>query len=182
MTYTRHGHHIPGTKTDDEHGQVNRARCGGVILCSVCQQDAIRAIANLEGVSTFEVFPEDYYSSLDQFSEDVDKLFKRIRLFVVGSRNNNVEDDEMQISIEDMDIVSFTYILGGWKSMVSLHPLTKDGKILSEGRTIMFEITYDKAKEATYVVTYQKIAQDTFSQEGVDDAEQVHQETDRQGT
>lgn len=40
MTYTTHGHHIPGSPTEDEKPDVPRARCGGTSLCPVCKKDA----------------------------------------------------------------------------------------------------------------------------------------------
>ena len=38
MAFTRHGHHIPGTVLDEKPTRV--ARCGGVLLCTLCRTDA----------------------------------------------------------------------------------------------------------------------------------------------
>jgi hypothetical protein len=40
MTYTTHGHHIPGTVKDDLH-PLSVARCGGVSCCAECKQQAV---------------------------------------------------------------------------------------------------------------------------------------------
>lgn len=37
MAFTRHGHHIPGTVLDERPTRV--ARCGGVLLCTLCRTD-----------------------------------------------------------------------------------------------------------------------------------------------
>jgi hypothetical protein len=40
MTWTRHGHHIPASPTDDEQGdRPPVARCGGTHLCKKCKED-----------------------------------------------------------------------------------------------------------------------------------------------
>lgn len=36
MTLTPHGHHIPGSSTDDEDPNAVKARCGGPSNCKVC--------------------------------------------------------------------------------------------------------------------------------------------------
>lgn len=38
MTLTRHGHHIPGTPSDDEDPKASVARCGGIVLCRHCKE------------------------------------------------------------------------------------------------------------------------------------------------
>lgn len=49
MTYTTHGHHIPGTVQDQDH-KMPIARCGGIGLCAACSIEAadILATKNLE--------------------------------------------------------------------------------------------------------------------------------------
>lgn len=39
MTYTSHGHHIPGTILDALPPET-RGRCGGVSLCAICSKEA----------------------------------------------------------------------------------------------------------------------------------------------
>lgn len=43
MTYTSHGHHIPGTPWDEETGP-GIIRCGGVKLCRECKLEAVRIL------------------------------------------------------------------------------------------------------------------------------------------
>jgi hypothetical protein len=40
MTRTSHGHHIPGSRIDDEMERVSVARCGGVKLCTQCIRES----------------------------------------------------------------------------------------------------------------------------------------------
>ncbi len=41
MTYTSHGHHIPGTQTSDDTGPPSVHRCGGPELCLVCKDEVL---------------------------------------------------------------------------------------------------------------------------------------------
>lgn len=43
MTFTTHGHHIPGTIVDGHTPSV--ARCGGIKLCQVCSLEAVMVLA-----------------------------------------------------------------------------------------------------------------------------------------
>jgi hypothetical protein len=40
MTFTSHGHHIPGSPDYDESEKVPVSRCGGPNLCSTCKHEA----------------------------------------------------------------------------------------------------------------------------------------------
>ncbi|ASR80127.1 hypothetical protein PQB77_gp68 [Arthrobacter phage Correa] len=40
MTFTSHGHHIPGTVDTDELPGTSRARCGGPNMCAICRRDS----------------------------------------------------------------------------------------------------------------------------------------------
>jgi hypothetical protein len=155
VTYTSHGHHIPGTTRDDEFGQVDKARCGGVAICTVCQKDVAR-----------HIFPdspdpdvEAHFEDTSEYDQDPDRFLKHAKLFVVGAYNNSIPDEQAQISIEDLYIVWFTYTLGNWKALVST-TRAADG--------LYFEVTHNGEKLETYVDTYLKIANDKFSQEGND--------------
>lgn len=44
MTRTTHGHHVPGTPTDDEVLPVAVARCGGPSVCRRCSREAQRLL------------------------------------------------------------------------------------------------------------------------------------------
>lgn len=48
MTYTSHGHHIPGTEKD--FLPPVRARCGAISLCEVCRKEAEAAGVVLNNV------------------------------------------------------------------------------------------------------------------------------------
>ena len=48
MTFTRHGHHINGTKYDKNKKPTSIARCGGPMLCRLCGEDAAYALADIE--------------------------------------------------------------------------------------------------------------------------------------
>lgn len=149
MTYTRHGHHIPGTVFDDEKGQIQKVRCGGIALCTDCQKDLAQAhrfeIPNLQDREVFE--------DLD----DVDRPQKKAKLFVVGAYNNRVGEEDAEISVSDLKIVWFAYILGGWKALLITSEVT-DG--------LYFEVTHNAERSETYVDTYIKIANDAFTPEG----------------
>ena len=53
MTYTIHGHHIPGTP-DEGFTLANKARCGGSKLCSVCRREAASYYQSLKGSGNLE--------------------------------------------------------------------------------------------------------------------------------
>lgn len=63
--------------------------------------------------------------------------------------------DEM-LNLNDIYVVSFTYILGGWKAMVSTS--IPDGKY--------YEVTHNASKQETYVDTYIKVQNTKYSLEG----------------
>lgn len=42
MAITSHGYHIPGSVYKETEKYVNRARCGGVTICSICMGDVGR--------------------------------------------------------------------------------------------------------------------------------------------
>ena len=48
MTYTSHGHHIPGTVLDEKPKSV--ARCGGIGLCGVCSTQAGQIMSTMKTV------------------------------------------------------------------------------------------------------------------------------------
>lgn len=79
------------------------------------------------------------------FSSDDEGVNYQIRARVLVATVAN-------LNIEDTYIVSFTYILGNWKALIS----TK----LPDGR--YYEVTYNKEKHETYVDIYTKVAQEVF--------------------
>lgn len=54
MTYTSHGHHIPGTILDSQRPTLV-ARCGGVTFCTECAKEC----GTHEGPSEFKLKPEE---------------------------------------------------------------------------------------------------------------------------
>lgn len=52
MAYTRHGHHVHGTPTDDLNRAV--ARCGGPGLCPSCSRDAAPYLQERSDPNTYQ--------------------------------------------------------------------------------------------------------------------------------
>lgn len=154
MTYTSHGHHIPGSGVSDELGQVGRQRCGGPAACTVCQKD----IARFLSPDTPDPEIEEFFRDLDEYP-DPNLFLNRAKLFVIGAYNNRVADEVVQLSVDDLRIVWFSKTLDNWKALVCT---------VFPGDGLYFEVTHNGAKEETYVDTYIKISNDKFSQEGND--------------
>jgi hypothetical protein len=76
-----------------------------------------------------------------------DKI-ERIRLLVAQAHNRNVPEGEYLISpTDDVQLVWFSYILGGFKAMcITTAPDQK-----------YYEVTYNKEKQETYVDVYTKL-------------------------
>lgn len=155
MTYTSHGHHIPGTGRDDERGQVERVRCGGVIICSVCQKEMAKIFAS----DLPDPGVNEHFEDSSEYDQDPDRFLKHAKLFVIGAYNNTVENEDMQLSVDDLYIVWFTKTLRNWKCMIST---------AREGDGLYFEVTHNGEALETYVDTYLKVSNDKFSQEGND--------------
>lgn len=153
MTYTSHGHHIPGTTRNDEQGQVPRARCGGPAICTVCQKDSAQHLAKIGGIDA----DQDFYEDTSSYDGDPDRFLKKAKLFVIGAYNNSVVDEGNELSVDDLYVVWWTYILGNWKAMISTS---------RPGDGLYFEVTHNSVSEETYVDTYMKVSNDKFSQEG----------------
>ena len=150
MTHTTHGHHIPWTTRLDEIATVDTARCGGVTICTVCQRDAAQATD-----SAFK--PGAPFEDTSDYAYDPDRFLKLAKLYSISARNAYVENVEDLLTVEDMYIVWFTKTLSNWKALVSTS---------KEGDGLYFEVTHNGEKEETYVDTYLKLTNDTFSQEG----------------
>lgn len=150
MTNTSHGHHIPWTSRIDEIATVDKARCGGVSICTVCQRDAARTIET--GTSQGAPFEDT-----SEYAGDPDRFLKQAKLYAISARNSYVENVEDLLTVEDVYVVWFTKTLGNWKALISTS---------KEGDGLYFEVTHNGEKEETYVDTYLKITNDTFSQEG----------------
>lgn len=147
MTYTRHGHHIPNTPTDDEQGQIDKHRCGGVQICPSCHLDALYSLTEQERP----------FEDVSEYSDDPDRFLKQAKIYVIGSHNNRTDDKDEVLKVEDLYIVWFTKTLSNWKALISTS---------KPGDGLYFEVTHNGEKEETYVDTYLKISNDKFSQEG----------------
>ena len=151
MTYTRHGHHIPGTTTDDERGQVEKTKCGGIALCTDCQKDT-----NFAFLADKDYDPAQLLRELKE-PENYDYILDKAKLFVVSSWNNQVNDCSQQFGVSDLRTVWFSKSLGNWKGLFIS---------VSTAVPLYFEVTHNGEKQETYVDTYLKITNDKFSQEG----------------
>lgn len=152
MTYTRHGHHIPGTDRNDEQGQVPKARCGGVAICTDCQKDAAQHI----GPDIPEIIPEQSFEDTSEYDQHPDRFLEAAKLFVIGAYNNRIDEEESQLSVSDLYIVWFSKTLSNWKALISTS---------KPGDGLYFEVTHNGERAETYVDTYMKLANDKFSQE-----------------
>lgn len=154
MTYTSHGHHIPGTTTSDEFGQVSRARCGGTLLCPTCAKDANAIMAALDKGINVEGFFEAPSLSDDEM---LDQYISKAKLFVIGARNNVVSEEADQITVNELSLI-FTHSLPQiWVVMLRLVRPTEN---------LIFKVTHSDIDDVTIVNTYQQIERDVFSQEG----------------
>lgn len=62
--------------------------------------------------------------------------------------------DNVDFSFEDVYVVWFCYILGGWKALCSTN--------LPDG--MYYEVTYDKDKKTSYVDAYKKFDQEVIEE------------------
>lgn len=76
MTFTRHGHHIPGTTKDDEAPNRKKARCkgpGGYGSCYLCREDVIWHERDLE--ESEKIKSEALWQPLDEFNHAPNAIF-----------------------------------------------------------------------------------------------------------
>ena len=130
MTLTKHGHHIAGSPPE-AFEPASIERCGGPGTCQPCYQDAIAVMSN-RFITTGS-------------GTDYPGLAKS---YVRGW----IEEDHTAHGIVggklefDVYVVTFSYILGGWKAQVS--------STIPDGR--YFEVTHNADKNETYVDVYIK--------------------------
>jgi Family of unknown function (DUF6275) len=129
MAFTGHGHHIPGTVLPPRNDRPkNVARCGGVRFCPRCKDE-------------FEAYKRDHKyqgSSAPQVPEDRAKY--EVRKYVNDLHLGNARFE--------VKLVTFAYILGGWKAHV----------ITDLEDELYFEVTYNSSEDVIYLDTYQKIS------------------------
>lgn len=88
---------------------------------------------------------------------DQDRFLKKAKRLVVRAHNAQVPGTPL--TVDDVYIVTYSFILGMWKAMVSTDKI--DG--------MYSEVTYNGAKKETYVDIYAKVANYCIS----DDADNV---------
>lgn len=128
MTYTKHGHHIPGTTLDGERPMAVK-RCGGMRLCPECKMDA-------------EIHAER------TFGEPVDLIAKAkiIVLKYVDDRLDKTRGDDTMPPYE-IFVVWFAKTLGNWKALL--------GTTLPDN--MYYELTYNGEKRETYIDAYSRL-------------------------
>lgn len=133
MAHTSHGHHISGTALDANwSGSI--ARCGGPGLCTPCSKEA-----SWYGF-TYNEKRHNMSEGLSNQEKAQTVVFKYVRDHLEKT------DTHVKFELSDVYVVSFTYILGNWKAMVST--------TLPDG--MYYEVTYDKNKLQTYLDAYKK--------------------------
>lgn len=45
MAFTRHGHHIPGSPSDEDKPE-QETPCGGIVMCRICASDVDAFVAD----------------------------------------------------------------------------------------------------------------------------------------
>jgi hypothetical protein len=145
MTYTSHGHHIQGTVKDENLRPKMVARCGGPGLCDICSRQAIQ---ETERLRTEE--------RLDNPLNLIDPQ-TRAKMAVVENRkftfwdiDNNCSLYE-DLTVDDLYVFFFAYILGGWKCYISSDAWTD---------TSIYEVTYNVAEEMIYLNAYKKFEEE----------------------
>lgn len=79
------------------------------------------------------------------------------KLFVQDEYNHlEIIGEGRMLTLDEIYVVSFAYILGGWKAMVSTS--VPDGRY--------YEVTHNASKKETYVDTYVKVVNTIYSLEG----------------
>lgn len=95
---------------------------------------------------------------LSHSDTDPDRFMKRAKLFVLSAYNSTVDNEDLQISAEELFVVWFSKTLQNWKALVAT-TVPGDG--------LYFEVTHNGDKDETYVDVYMKISNHKFSPQGV---------------
>lgn len=136
MAFTIHGWQIPDSPIEPDDLMTEKpARCGGPNKCDVCDVDVTewRKAAGL------------------RLNGRVDEAMLRARMAVANYFNTHADPtDGVQINIDQVFLVSFTYVLGGWKGMVST--TVPDG--------MYYETTFNKEEGVIYLDAYKKLDQE----------------------
>lgn len=122
MGYTMHGHHIPGSAKENYEPE-NRVLCGGTMHCGICKTEV-------------ELFRSN------TVVEDPMMMIKRFVTEYIDNHPSN--QGKRRLPAYEVFIVTYTYILGGWKARAAT--------TLPDGR--YFELTLDVHKNEVYFDAY----------------------------
>lgn len=113
-------------------------------------QDIVAAALQKVGDSVHKKFAE-----LMKVGPDMEPQVKARMLVVLDFNTNRDKADSSPLHYEDTYVVSFKYILGYWKAMISTS--VSDGKY--------YEVTYNNLKKETYVDSYVKFRNACYTDE-----------------
>lgn len=96
-----------------------------------------------------------HFEDTSGYSKYPNRFMQAALQFVVGANAvETSESGEYELTVEDLYIVWWSYIVGNWKALIST-TVPGDG--------LYFEVTHDHTKEETYVDIYKKQANHVFS-------------------
>lgn len=111
-------------------------------------QDAVAEALKRVGDSVHKKFAE-----LMKVGPDMEPQVKARMLVVLDFNTNRDKADSSPLHYEDTYVVSFKYILGYWKALIST--TVSDGKY--------YEVTYNHLKKETYVDSYVKFRNQAYT-------------------
>ena len=130
MSYTSHGHPIPGSMAVEKGPLPVRARCGGPSMCRKCNAE-MHEFYELRNVSKETSVP---INAPDDFQEKA----KRLLIDYVDSRHSTTFE---------VYIVWFVKVLQHWKALVCTN--LPDDKY--------YELTYNGDRHETYIDEYVRV-------------------------
>lgn len=146
MTYTTHGYPIPGSP-EDPLPPMHKARCGGPgELCVKCNTEIViyqEAQRTSERLSDPRGFQDHQLKAKIGCVE----VFNKEVLLDHGAVGQGA------VTIDDIYVVAFTYVLGNWKCWLSSDAWSD---------TSYFEVSYNKDKGQMYVDHYRKVTNTMF--------------------
>lgn len=147
MAYTRHGHHIPGTKKQFE-GPSSVARCGGPRLCPVCKKDVDKYLEDFMESPEMTVNP--FESQIINEPTDYPYMAKMVVAQYVAeqirSGRHSIKLAGGDLPGYEIYVVWFCKVLGNWKALLST--------TLPDG--MYYEVTYNGNEREAYVDAYSK--------------------------
>jgi hypothetical protein len=137
MAYTSHGHHIPGTIKGSEPTEIKR--CGGLINCKVCKNEADLAVTIARVVGERGNFQ--------------DRFIRLVRLHAERTYRQSHGGEAPEPF--DVFVVWFSKTLQNAKALL--------GTTLPDNT--YYELTYDGDKQVTYFDVYAKVDNFTINDE-----------------